>query len=455
MSDRVPPYDLNAEYAVLGGVMLTNAALADVIERGVVAEDFYLPQHRAIFETMIALDEEGKPIDLLSVPARLASRDLEGSRGTTVSDATLAELAARVPTSTNVGYYARLVKEAAQLRQIIAASGEVQSKAFLKPPDVPEFLDWCEQHIGQASDRRTRQAYVPVSKIVVKVVEEIARRYDRGGGITGIGTGYPDLDRMLAGLHSQELVILAARPSMGKSAMALNFAYNAATTAGVPSLIFSREMSKESLGERLVCLNGKFDSKDIRTGKLQGKEWGALTESTNGIYGLPICIDDSAASSLMEIRAKARKWRRDRAYFPKGDEPGQIIIDYLQLITSSAGQKEDSREREVSRISQGLKALAKELNLPVLALSQLNRKVEQRENKRPNLSDLRESGSIEQDADVVMFLYREAVYNEDKRDDKTTEVIVSKQRNGPIGTVNLCFLDYCGRFESMDDRREP
>jgi replicative DNA helicase len=454
---RVPPNDLDAEASVLGGVLLSNNAIDDVLERGVTGEDFYLPSHRAIFECMVELHDQSKPMDTVTVTDALKAG--ENSRRTPVSESLLAALAARVPTASNIGFYARIVKEKSSLRRAIAAGGEIVGKAFANPADVSAFMDWAEQRIGAAAQREQRQSYVPIGTTVVKVAEVIGHRMDSGGTITGVPTGYIDLDRMLAGLQPADFIVLAARPSMGKSALMLNFARHAARDAGIPSLIFSLEMSKESLSERMLCMESNVDSQDVRTGRLSGNDWQTLVGNMSKIADLPMFVDDTAVQTLMEIRAKARKWRRDRDIFPStGNEEedrkklGLVIIDYLQLIRGSGG--DDNREREVALISQGLKALAKELHLPVLALAQLNRKVEQRENKRPNLADLRESGAIEQDADVIAFIYRPCKYEESKKDDKTAEVIVGKQRNGPTGTVNLCFLDYCGRFENMDERRE-
>ena len=461
MSDfggRVPPNDLDAEASVLGGVLLRNTAIDDVLERGVEPEDFYHPVHRSIFEAMVDLHTHQQPIDIITLGNQLKAADR--GRHTPVSESLLADLAARVPTAANVGYYARIVHEKSSLRQLIAAGGEIVSKAFANPGDVPAFQDWAERRVGEAAQREQQQSYVSIGKTVVEVTNAISHRQDRGGAVTGVPTGYIDLDRMLAGLQPADFIVLAARPSMGKSALALNIARHAAVDAGIPSLIFSLEMSRQSLTERMLCMETNLDSQDVRTGRLDKNAWSALVDKTSRIAEMGISIDDSAASTVMEIRAKARKWRRDRTIFPStGNEEedrkklGLLIIDYLQLVRGGGGEG-DNREREVALISQGLKALAKELYLPVLALCQLNRRVEQRENKRPNLSDLRESGSLEQDADVVAFIYRPCKYEESKKDDKTAEVIVGKQRNGPTGTVNLCFLDYCGRFENMDERRE-
>jgi replicative DNA helicase len=450
---RVPPHNLDAEASTLGCVFFSAPALGEIIERGVTAEDYYLPLHRTIFEALIDLDGKGEPIDLVSVTNRLRARS-EGQRSSNVNEATLAEFAARVPTAANVGFYAKIVKEKSSLRRVIAAGGEIIGKAFEDPADVSTFLDWAEGHIGAAAEQAQRQSYVHISKTVIGVTTAIGERQNKGGVVTGVPTGYIDLDRMLAGLQPSELIVLAARPSMGKSALMLNIARNAATESGIPSLIFSIEMSKESLSERMLCSVGNLDSQDVRTGRLTNDGWATLSEKTSRICEMPIYVDDSPTQTLLEIRAKARKWRRDRNIFPTGEELGVIIIDYLQLIHGSGGGGEDNREREVAMISQGLKALAKELKVPVLALSQLNRRVEQRENKRPNLSDLRESGAIEQDADVIAFIYRPCKYEESKKDDKTAEIIVGKQRNGPTGTVSLVFLDHCGRFENLDERRE-
>jgi replicative DNA helicase len=454
---RVPPHNLDAEASVLGGILLANAALDAVVERGVEAEDFYHPAHRAIFEAMVALHERSQPIDIITLGDQLKAA---AGRRAPVSEALLADLAARVPTAANVGYYARIVHEKSSLRRMIAACGEVTGKAFSDYGETAEFLDWAEGRIFQVAQRTDRQSFVAIKRLLPETVKKIEQRYDLKRNVTGVATGFGELDRMTAGLQPSDLIILAARPSMGKTALALNMAQNVALGHNIPVLLFSLEMSKHSLVERLLCAEARIDSSRLRTGRIEPREWLDITQAMARLSEAPIYIDDSGAATGLEIRAKARRWRSDPSIFPEREEKGfgLVIIDYLQLMRGHGDI--DSREREISEISRGLKALAKELEVPVLALSQLNRSVEKRDDKRPLLSDLRESGAIEQDADVIVFIYRDAVYKrrelgasrDAEPEDRTAEIIIGKQRNGPTGTVNLTFMREFTRFENMSER---
>lgn len=443
---RVPPKNLDNEASVLGGILLRNDVFDDVIVRGVEPESFYLPAHRAIFEGMLVLHEAGKPIDIVTLGDYLKSG--ASHRRAQVSDALLADLAARVPTASNVGYYSKLVVDDARLRKMISTCGEITGKAFAHPADADEFMAWAEGQVGGVAECRERQDFVGVKALADDSMERLDKRYHHRNSVTGITTGYADVDDVTTGLQPVDLVILAARPSMGKSAWALNLALNAAKAAAIPSLIFSLEMSKASLMDRLVCIEGGIDGQRMRTGRLTSPEWAAVTQAVARVSELPISIDDSAAS-IEEIRSKARRWRRDKERFPTGEEFGLVVVDYLQLVEVAGGGHGENREREIARIGRALKLLAKELNVPVLALCQLNRGVEKRDNKRPMLSDLRESGSLEQDADVVVFLYRECMYERTDQNGRDCEVIFGKQRNGPTGTVHLCFFEENGRFENM------
>ena len=457
---RVPPHNLDAEASVLGGILLRNDALDTVLERGIEPEDFYHPAHRAIFEAMLALSERGQPIDIVTLSDQL--RVLAQGRKQPVSEALLADLAARVPTAANIGFYARIVHEKSSLRRMIAACGEVASRAFTETGDAAEFLDWAEARVFQVVQRTERQSYVSIKNLLTPIVNTIQERYDQKRNVTGVPTGYADFDRMTAGLQPGELIVLAARPSMGKTALALNIAQAVAVDHRIPVLIFSLEMSKQSLVERMLCSEARVDYQKLRTGRIEPREWIDLTRAMARLSEAPIAIDDSAASTALEIRAKARRWRSDPMFF-SGERAkgfGLIVVDYLQLIRGRADL--DSREREISEISRSLKALAKELDVPVLALSQLNRSVEKREDKRPLLSDLRESGAIEQDADLIIFIYRDAVYKrreikgtqEPQPEDRTAEIIIGKQRNGPTGTVNLTFMREFMRFENQTSRQD-
>jgi replicative DNA helicase len=457
---RVPPNNLEAEASVLGGILLRNDALDAVLERGVEAEDFYHPAHRAIFEAMVELQGRQQPIDVITLADLL--KGVEHGRRASVSEALLADLAARVPTAANVGHYARLVHEKSSLRRMIAACGEVTGKAFSDYGDTAQFLDWAEGRVFQVAQRTGRQSYVPIKQLLPETVKKIEQRYDQKRNVTGVPTEYHEFDRMTAGLQASDLIILAARPSMGKTALALNIAQNVAMVHKIPVLVFSLEMAKHSLVERMLCAEAHIDSRNLRTGYIQPQQWLDLTQAMAHLSEAPIAIDDSAASTALEIRAKARRWRADTSIFPDRNNRGfgLIVIDYLQLVRGRGDI--DSREREISDISMGLKALAKELEVPVLALSQLNRGVEKRDDKRPLLSDLRESGALEQDADVIVFIYRDAVYQrrelrsgrETEPEDRTAEIIIGKQRNGPTGTITLTFMREFTRFENQSPRDE-
>jgi replicative DNA helicase len=448
---RVPPSNLDNEASVLGGIFLRNDALDVVIERGLEAESFYHPRHRVIFEAMVALHESGQPIDIVTVADYLNSGS--GQRRVPVSETLLADLAARVPTASNVGYYAKSVVDDAAIRRMISCCGEIVGKAFGHPADADEFLSWAERHLAGASERRERHDFVRVKTLAVDAMQRLETRHSRRDHVSGVTTGYVDLDRITTGLQPGDLVILAGRPSMGKTAAALNIALNAANTGSIPTLIFSLEMSKQALIDRLFCIEGRVDSQRMRSGQLSSAEWAALTQTMARVSEMPIDIDDSGVLKVAEIRAKARRWRRDRKLFPTGTELGLIVVDYLQQVDGGAGKQDDSRDREIGRISRAFKSLAKELAVPVLALSQLNRGVEKRDNKRPNMGDLRESGNLEQDADVVVFLYRECMYERTDDNGRDCEAIVGKQRNGPVGTVKLCFFEENGRFENMAQER--
>ena len=451
ISDRVPPHSLDAEQSVIGGVMLSPAALSSVLERGITHDDFYHPAHRVIFEAMEALERASRPIDMLTVAdtVRALGRDIADLEGM------LADLACRVPTVENIGYYAGIVRDKATRRAMIATAADILAKGYSDGEETPQFLDWAESRVSDVAHRSERESYVSVKRLALEVYKDIEERHRRGTDVTGVPTGWVDLDRMLCGLQPSDLILLAARPSMGKTAMALNIAEHAAAKQRIPTLIFSLEMSRKQLIERMMCSGARIDSQKVRTGKLPAGDWPSLLSSTGAVSESLISIDASSSPTAMEIRAKARRWRSDKTIFPTGNEFGLIIVDYLQMMRGSG--REERKDLEVGEISRSLKSLAKDLRVPVLALSQLNRSVEKREDKRPMMSHLRESGNLEQDADVILFIYRDCVYNktDDPDHEAAAEVIIGKQRNGPTGTVNLSYLKHCTRFENATQREAP
>ncbi len=447
---RLPPQSLEAEMSVLGGVLLENEALNKALEI-LRPEDFYRESHRKIFNAVIDLTEKGEPADLVTLTAALQQRgELEEVGG----NAYLATLVDYVPTAANIAYYSRLVKEKAIGRHLINVATEIATRGY-DGGEVEQTLDWAEKSIFEITGMKTRPSYFSTREIMKDTFKAIEKLYDRKELVTGVPTGFNDLDTMTAGLQGGDLVIVAGRPSMGKTAFALNMVEHASVHAGepVPTIIFSLEMSKEQLVQRLLCSVSKVDASRLRTGHLGDSDWPKLTSGAGLLTEAPIFIDDTPAISVLELRAKARRLKAERNL-------GLIVVDYLQLMQ---GHNPESRQQEISEISRSLKALAKELSVPVVALSQLNRSLENRTDKRPIMADLRESGAIEQDADVIMFVYREAVYCEackskektcDKGHEKNAEIVIGKQRNGPIGTVNLTFLGTYTRFENQTRRND-
>jgi replicative DNA helicase len=436
---RTLPHNLDAEQSVLGGIVLNpQYALVQILD---ILEpvDFYVPAHQDIFEAVIQLEETGKPIDIITLEEQLR---VNGKLDRVGGVGRLAELSSKVPTTQNISHHAQIVKDKATLRSLVQAAAEITGQAYDDPENVAEFLDGAEQQLFQLADRSTRSGYVAARKILMEAFNAIEKRYDRKEAITGVPTGFADFDTMTAGLQPADMVILAARPSMGKTALCLNIAQNTAVQHNVPVLIFSLEMSKESLIERVLCSEARVDSSKLRGGFLDQNDWMNLTRAAGRIAEAPIWIDDQASPSILEIRAKARRFRSDKTIFTEPDQMGLIIIDYLQLAKSHRHM--DSREREVAEISRGLKALAKEVRMPVLALSQLRRSVEDRKDGKPQLSDLRESGAIEQDADLILFIHATA----EMKEQGLAELVVGKHRNGPVGDVPLVFLKKYTRFES-------
>ncbi len=448
MSRRVLPHNLDAEASVLGGILLRNELLSqlDTIE----VDDFYDHRHKVVFAAMRALEATAKPVDVVTLENEIAkSGKLEAIGGM----AFLGELALRVPTPDNVVHYAEIVTDKHQARKLMLASGEILERGYEDDLEVREYLDEAEGKIFEVTQRREKSGPEPLKGLIKKVFGSLDERFASAGGITGVPTGFTDLDQKTAGLQPTELIILAARPAMGKTAFALSLAQNAAISGGWPCLVFSLEMSSTQLAERMLCSEGRVDSSALRRGQLQRQDMTNLTYAANTLSRAPILIDDSPALSLREVRARARRFRADKTLFGE-KKTGLIVIDYLQLMRGSPQAQKASREQEISEISRGLKSLAKELQCPVLALSQLNRSLEQRTDKRPQLSDLRESGAIEQDADVILFIYRDVVYNKEAENPNIAEVILGKNRHGSIGTVETHFEGRFTRFENMARRAD-
>ncbi len=408
------------------------------------SEDFYREAHRKVFRAAVSLSERNEPIDLVTLSEVLRTRgELEGVGGATY----LAQLADCVPTAANIVNYARIVRDKSILRALISATTEIATRGYEAPDDVTDLLDQAEQRIFAISDREVKPAFVRIENVLTDTIKLIERLYEQKQSVTGVTTGYADLDRITAGFQPSDLIIIAGRPSMGKTAFVLNIAANAAMKADVGVAVFSLEMAKEQLAMRLLCSEARVDLARVRTGHLSDREFPQLAMAAGRLADTPIYIDDTPALSVLELRAKARRLKRDPA-----TKLGLIVVDYLQLMRGSDGK--DNREQEISEISRSLKALAKELSVPVVALSQLNRQVENRNPPKPRLADLRESGAIEQDADVIAFIYREEVYVEDTDKRGLAEIIVAKQRNGPIGSVELTFLHEFTRFENREIARD-
>jgi replicative DNA helicase len=435
--ERPLPHNLEAERSILGAVLLDNHALNAAVER-LRTDDFFLPQHRHIFERMVRLAERQQAIDTITLMEDLARRgELEAAGGVPY----LSQLADGLPRVTNVDHYARIVKEKAVLRNLIHSASAIQEQALAAGDDADVILDRAESQIFQLAEDRVKAGLIGVKDLVKEGFERLEKIFSEGRRITGLATGYASLDNETAGLQPSELVILAARPSMGKTALALNIAENVALRQREPVAIFSLEMSKESLLLRLLSSQARVDAHKFRTGHLNRNDWTKLTASLAELGEAPIWIDDSASSTVLEMGAKARRLKRDRGL-------SLVIVDYIQLVVPTLNRRSSNRQEEVSSISRALKALAKELKVPVLVLSQLTRAPE-REERKPQLADLRESGAIEQDADMVLFINRPNFYKTDIADEERAkaELIIAKQRNGPTGSLNFVFLSRHTRFE--------
>lgn len=446
---RVPPQNLDAERSVLGGVILRNDALNDI--EFLSPEDFYDPKHREVFAAIKALEAKSRPMDPVTLEEQLESA---GKLAAVGGLSFLAELANAVPTAENIRHYAEIVRDKAMARRLIATASEIVARGFNDPGEVKEYLDEAERAIFEVTQRKDRGGPRSVKEVLHEVFRSFDRRFSAEGGVTGVPTGFYELDQMTAGLQPSDLVILAARPSMGKTSLAMSIVQNAALDFGYPAIVFSLEMGATQLAERMLCSEARIDSSALRRGQLQRQDMANLTVAADRISKAPILIDDTPSPTVNELRARCRRWRSQEELFR--DKPfGLVMIDYLQLMKGSGSSKNANREQEISEISRGLKALAKEIHCPVLALSQLSRKCDDRTDKRPMLSDLRESGAIEQDADMIMFIYREEAYAKEKTpEDKKgiAEVIIGKQRNGPIGTIEMSFIGKFTRFENLSRR---
>jgi len=443
---RVPPHDLDAERAVIGAMLVSETAVAVVAER-LAAEDFYSEVHRIIYGAMMRLYSRGEPIDQLTLTNELRSvNEFERIGGRPY----VFQIVESVPTAANAGRYADIVRGKALLRAIIDVGSRITEDAFREPEDVSEALDSAEQLVYGVSNRTLREHLAPVSELAPGALEMIQRLYEQEGEVTGVETGFEDLDRLTTGFHKSDLIILAARPAMGKTAMALNAIWHASGEKKMPVAIFSLEMSKEQLVQRLISQTTRIPAQALRSGNVKAEDWPKLVRGVAEVSRAPIWIDDTAGVTLMEIRAKVRRLASQLNV--ASELPlSLVVVDYLQLMVGQ-GNRAENRQQEIAEISRGLKVLARDLNVPVLAIAQLSRAVEARHDKRPLLSDLRDSGAIEQDADMVMFLYRDEYYNPESDDKGIAEVIVGKHRNGPTGKVQLAWMEQYTKFGSLARR---
>jgi len=442
---KVPPQNLEAEQSVLGGILLKNSILFNLIDL-VDEDDFYSPAHRYIFQAVLDLSRKNAPIDLVSLAEALR---VSGRLDEVGGPAYLGDLASATVSSANALHHAEIVREKSVQRKLISTAVDIITRCYDGGQDTEQLLDESEQAIFSIADSRSTKGFNSSKDIISKVFEQLEQRMDNQELVTGVASGYYQFDEMTAGLQPSDLIIVAGRPSMGKTAFAMNVAMRAAAMSAIPTAVFSLEMSVEQIMQRMLCCWGKVDLAKLRRGRLDDEDWSRLYDAANHLSASPIFIDDTPAITTMDLRARCRRLKAEHGL-------GLIMVDYLQLMRAS--RRIDSREQEISEISRSLKALAKELHVPVVALSQLNRKVEERADKRPMMSDLRESGAIEQDADVIIFLYRGAAYKKKEEltpEDNVAEVIIGKQRNGPTGMVKLLFLKESTAFENLSDIPSP
>ena len=437
LPERVPPQNIEAEQSVLGAMLIKKEAITQAQEL-LRPDDFYREAHRIVFETMLELAGDNEAVDLVTLTEALRKKEMLEKVG---GISFITALANYVPTAANIVYHAQIVKEKSELRHLIDAATEIASAAYEATDDVKDIMDDAEKKILAVAANQTGGAFEPIRNIVIDTVGRVETLYENQGGLTGISTGFRDLDGDTSGLQKSDLILVAARPSMGKTAFTLNIATYAAMH-GHTVAFFSLEMSKEQLVQRMLCSEGGIDSQRLRTGQLEDADWDRLINTADRVSKASIYIDDTAGINVMDLRSKARRLKAEHGL-------ELIVIDYLQLMQGRARSNSDNRQQEISEISRSLKALARELDVPVVALSQLSRSVESRTVKKPMLSDLRESGSLEQDADIVMFLYREDYYDQETERKNITEVIIAKHRNGPIGTIELFFQKEFTKFRDL------
>ncbi len=438
---KVPPHDIEAEQAIIGSMLTDKDAVIASIEV-LKQDDFYREDNKAIYEAIFNLYNRAEPIDIITVKAELESMGKFEQVGGLEY---LAGLPEKVPTTANASKYIKIVEEKAILRKLIKTANEIIELGYDPAEEVEDIMEGAEKKIFNIMQDKNQKSYTPLKDVLVESFTQLEELYNRKQHITGVPTGFTELDYKTAGLHGSELILIAARPAMGKTAFALNIATNASVRANVPVAVFSLEMSKEQLVNRILCSEAMVDSNKVRTGKLEENDWTKLAESIGPLSEAEIYIDDTPGISITEIRAKCRKLKLEKNI-------GMVVIDYLQLVQGSNSRRNGSREQEISEISRSLKILAKEIGVPVIALSQLSRAAEQRPDHRPMLSDLRESGAIEQDADIVMFLYRDDYYNQDSEKKDIAEVIIAKHRGGSTGTVELLWLGSYTKFVNLEKR---
>ena len=436
--ERMPPASVEAEQAVLGAMLLKEGAVTIVAEM-LSPEDFYRETHRLVYEAMLEIKERSEPVDIVTLTEQLRK---SGNLAKIGGIPAITLIANSVPTAANVQYHAQIVWEKAQLRKLIHTATEIVGTAYEEADPVDTIMDNAERRILGLSGGKGGKDFTGIKDILLETLIQLEKRYENKGSITGLPTGFRDLDQLTAGLQKSDLILVAARPSMGKTAFTLNIAAHVVLRAKEPVAFFSLEMSKEQLVQRMLCAEGRIDSQRLRVGDLDEEDWGHLIETASRLSAAPLYIDDTPGITAMDLRSKARRLKAEKGL-------SLIVIDYLQLMQGRTSKSGDNRQQEISEISRSLKALARELDVPVIALSQLSRSVEARQVKRPMLSDLRESGSLEQDADIVMFLYREDYYDPETENKNITEVIIAKHRNGPVDTVDLTFLKQFTKFGDL------
>jgi replicative DNA helicase len=438
---RVPPHNLEAEESLLGSMLLSRDAIVAAVEARVETDDFYKPAHAHVYDAVLSLYGQGEPADPVTVAEELRRADLLEFVG---GRAALLRIQANTPASANAGHYARIVNELALLRRLIGVAGDIAEMGYDTPDDVTETLDRAESLVFEVAERRVSESMVGIHDALQDTIDNLESRYDDPSDLVGVPTGYTEVDRVLYGLQPSNLVIVAARPGMGKTSLALGVARNVSTQTGRPVVFFSMEMGTLELTKRLLAMEARVEASRLWTAKLSEGDWSKLAHAVGRLGEARLFIDDNPHCTVMEMRAKCRRLRA------RHGDLALVVVDYVQLMTPSTSRRMENRQVEVSEISRGLKILARELECPVVALSQLNRQVEYRQDKRPMLADLRESGGLEQDADVVAFIYRDEVYNPESDDRGKAEIIIAKHRNGPTGKAELAFLPHRAEFENME-----